>query len=85
MTNRSYDDDPMGIKDLMRYHGLEPLRNAKGELGVHISGDCEHHGKKDGKSFCKIHDKRPPVCRNYFCEKVIKKALEEQLTNGVKP
>lgn len=84
MTNRSFDNDPMGIKALMEYHGLKPLRNSKGELGVNIPGKCIHHEKRDGKSFCKIHENRPQVCRNYFCEKVIKKALEEKLVDGVR-
>jgi Fe-S-cluster containining protein len=76
LTNRSFDNDELGIKKLMEYHGLTPLRNAKGQIGVHIPGDCVHIDKSNGKFRCKIYETRPVVCREYFCEKVIKKALE---------
>ena len=83
MTNRSYDNDPREIKKLMEYHGIKPIKNAKGELGIHIPGDCEHLTEKDGLYGCKIHDTRPVVCREYHCEKIIKKALEKAITDGV--
>lgn len=83
MTNRSYDDDPKEIKRLIEYHGLTALKNSKGELGIHIPGDCVHYGEEEGKSICKIQDTKPIVCREYYCEKVIKKALEE-IANGLR-
>ena len=82
MTNRSYDDDPKEIKKLIEFHGLITMRNKKGELGIHIPSDCIHYGKKDGHSFCKIQDAKPVVCKEYYCEKAIRRALEESL-NGV--
>ena len=80
MTNRSFDNDPKEIKRLAKYHGLTLMRNKKGELGIKIPMTCEHLEMIDGKATCKIHDTRPVVCQEYFCGKVIKKALEEQLS-----
>ena len=83
MTNRSFDDDPKGIKKLMEYHGIQPIKNAKGELGIHIPGDCKHLTQdKDGKYGCAIYETRPLVCREYACEKIIKKAIEKA-TDGI--
>jgi Fe-S-cluster containining protein len=81
MTNRSFDDDPKEIKKLIEYHGLTTMKNKQGELGIHIPSDCIHYEMVDGKSSCKIHDTKPVVCREYYCEKIIKKALEE--ANGL--
>ena len=83
MTNRSYDNDPDEIKLLIAFHGLIPVRNKKGELGIHIPSECIHFEMIDGKSSCKINDTKPKVCRDYFCEKVITKALQEA-TNGLR-
>ena len=84
MTNRSYDDDPKEIKKLMSYHGIQPIKNAKGELGIHIKGKCEHFEWVDGKASCKIYETRPVVCKEYYCQKAkdLGKKLEE-LANGV--
>ena len=30
-----------------------------------FEGKCEHLGKKDGKYYCKIYDKRCDFCRNF--------------------
>jgi Fe-S-cluster containining protein len=80
MTNRSYDDDRKEIKKLIEFHGLQTMRNSKGELGIHIPGNCEHYDEdEEGKSLCKIHDTKPAVCREYFCERAIKSALEASL------
>jgi len=83
MTNRSFDDDPLEIKRLIEYHGCTPMKNKEGELGISIPMTCIHLEMIDGKATCKIHDTRPVVCKEYYCEKVIKKALEEQIANGV--
>jgi len=77
MTNRSFDNDPTEIKRLIEYHNLVVLKNKKGEMGIHIPGACVHLEMIDGKSKCKIYDNRPVVCQEYYCEKVIKKALKE--------
>jgi Fe-S-cluster containining protein len=83
MTNRSFDDDPREIKRLMEYHGIQPIKNSKGELGIHIPGDCKHLLKdSDWKYGCAIYETRPIVCREYCCEKIIKKALET-IADGV--
>ena len=83
MTNRSFDDDLLEIKRLIEYHGCTPMKNKEGELGISIPMTCIHLEMIDGKATCKIHDTRPVVCKEYYCEKVIKKALEEQIANGV--
>jgi Fe-S-cluster containining protein len=80
MSNRSFDDDPKEIKRLIEYHGCLPTKNKKGELGIIIPLTCIHLEFIDGKSRCRIYEKRPVVCKEYFCEKVIKEALEK---NGV--
>jgi len=84
MTNRSYDDDPKEIKKLMSYHGIKPLKNKEGELGIHIPCKCEHFYEDNGKAACAIHDTRPIVCREYFCAKACElgKHLED-IANGV--
>jgi Fe-S-cluster containining protein len=51
-------------------------------MGIHIPSKCINLEMVDGKPFCKIHDTRPGVCRNYFCEKVIAKALQG-VANGL--
>jgi Fe-S-cluster containining protein len=77
MSNRSYDDDPKEIKKLIEYHGCTPIKNAQGELGISIPMTCVHLGWDDeGKSFCKIHENKPVVCKEYYCGKVIEKALQ---------
>jgi hypothetical protein len=81
MKNRSFDDDPQGIKELIRYHGCIPMKNAEGELGIRIPMPCKHQYEEDGKVYCRIWENRPPVCKNYFCEPIIKTALEQ--SNGV--
>ena len=84
MTNRSFDDDPKGIKKLMEYHGLRPLKNAKGELGINIPGDCQHLTKdKDGKYGCAIYEDRPVVCREYYCQMAIDLGKELEKLSGV--
>ena len=84
MTNRSYDDDPKEIKRLMEYHGIKPIKNAQGELGIHIPGKCVHFEWVDGKASCKINDTKPVVCREYFCAKAIALGEKiEELANGV--
>jgi Fe-S-cluster containining protein len=101
MPNRSYDNDPKEIKKLIEYHGIKPLRNKdgnlgisvlskdvqllknkKGELGIHIPEKCKYFEWIDNKAFCQIHSTRPIVCREYYCEKIIKKAVEK-LIHGV--
>lgn len=82
MTNRSYDDDPTEIKKLIEFHGLRTMKNSKGELGIHIPSKCINLEMKDGKPSCKIEAIKPVVCREYYCEKVIAKALQEA-TNGL--
>jgi len=83
MTNRSYDDDPTEIKRLMEYHGIKPLKNAKGELGIHVPGKCDHfEWQADGKAGCKIYETRPVVCKEYYCDKIIQKALKKVIENG---
>ena len=83
MGNRNFDDDPKEIKRLIEYHGCIPMKNAKGELGIKIPMTCVYLEMIDGKSVCKIHDEKPVVCKEYYCERIIKKALEEQIVNGV--
>ena len=84
MTNRSYDDDPTEIKKLIQYHGIQPIKNAKGELGIHIDTPCIHFEMVDGKSSCKIQDNKPIVCKNYYCQKVKDKAETEKFVNHFK-
>ena len=79
MSNRSFDNDPKEIKKLIEYHNCEPIRNAKGELGIKIPMTCIHLRNIDGKCDCAIQDDKPVVCKEYFCERVIRKALEKQL------
>jgi len=77
LTNRDFDTDPKEIKRLAKYHGLILMKHKRtGELGIKIPITCKHLGWKNGKSFCKINDTKPVVCREYFCEKAISKALE---------
>lgn len=78
MSNRSYDDDPMEIKRLIEYHNCKPIKNAKGELGIKIPLTCIHLRLKNGKSSCEIHENKPVVCNEYFCERVIMKALKKK-------
>ena len=77
------DDGILGINVLLNV--IELRKNIKGELGIHIPGDCNYLMKdKDNNYGCTIHEKRPIVCREYYCEKIIKKALEKAaLMNGV--
>ena len=69
MSNRSFDDDPKEIKRLIAYHFCTPMKNAQGELGIKIPFTCIHLGWDNGKSFCKIHDTKPVVCKEYYCGK----------------
>ena len=79
MSNRSFDDDPKGIKRLMNLHAIEPVRNKEGELGACIPIRCKAM-IFDGEHWaCGIYKNRPVVCKEYFCERMIKKAL----ANGV--
>lgn len=82
MSNRSYEDDPKEIKRLIEYHGCAPVRGENGILGINIPLTCIYLGWKDGKSYCKIHDKKPIVCKEYYCKKVIDKAVIENFENG---
>jgi Fe-S-cluster containining protein len=79
MSNRSYDDDPTEIKRLIECHNCEPMRNAKGELGIKIPMTCIHLRMQDGKSSCAIHDSKPIVCKRYHCGRAIEKGLEKSL------
>ena len=88
MINRFFDDDPTEIKQLIEYHNCTPIRvpNPEGKdfLGIRIPQTCIHLERdKEGKSVCKIQDKKPIVCKNYHCKKVIEKAVRE-LTNGIR-
>jgi len=76
-------DGILGINILRNI--IELRKNINGELGIHIPGDCNYLTKdKDNNYGCMIHEKRPIVCREYACEKIIKKALEKAvLINGV--
>jgi len=75
MTNRDFEDDPKEIKRLIQYHGCIPVKNQKGELGMSVPIKCRFLIFKDEKWTCAIEDKKPIVCKEYFCERVIKKAL----------
>lgn len=76
--NRLADDDKLEIARLIKYHGCEPVKNEKtGELGIRIPITCEHLDLQDGKAVCKIYETRPVVCKNYFCKKVIEKAIKK--------
>jgi len=77
------DDGILGIAVLRNV--IELRKNIRGELGIHIPGDCKYLTKdKEGIYGCTIHDTRPIVCREYACEKIIKKALEKAiLTDGI--
>lgn len=77
MTNRSFDDDPKEIKRLIAYHRCIPMKDKNGELGIKIPMTCIQLGWKDGKSYCKINATKPVVCKEYYCEKIIKKALTD--------
>jgi hypothetical protein len=81
MSNRSFDNDPKEIKRLILLHGCQPMKNDKGELGISIPIKCSALIFKDGQWTCALGDKRPVVCKEYFCERMIKKALER--ANGV--
>jgi Fe-S-cluster containining protein len=84
MTNRNYEDDPKEIKRLIEYHHCSPIKNAKGELGISIPLTCIHLGwDKEGKSFCKIQDKKPIVCKEYYCQRVKEKAKIEKFIEGL--
>lgn len=76
LTNRSFDNDPKEIKRLAEYHNLTVMKNKKGEMGIKIPITCKHLGWKDGKSFCKINDTKPIVCKEYFCGKAIENGLK---------
>jgi len=82
MSNRSYDNDPKEIKRLIEYHGCTPIKNMKGELGISIPMTCQYLAWEGSKSICKIQDKKPVVCKEYYCGKIIEQALKEKL-NGV--
>jgi len=82
MTNRDFEDDPKEIKRLIEYHNCKALKNKQGEMGIKIPISCIHLGFNDGKAYCKIYETRPVVCKEYYCEKVIRKALEK-LTDGI--
>lgn len=81
LTNRSYDNDPKEIKRLIEYHCCEPMKNKRGQLGIKIPMTCIELRLIDGISSCDIHDHKPVVCKEYYCEKIIKKALEK--LNGI--
>jgi Fe-S-cluster containining protein len=83
MTNRSFDDDPTEIKRLMEYHNVEPTRGPNGELGLKIKHNCIHLEWDNGLAKCKIHDTKPIVCKDYSCEKIIKKAIEKAALDGI--
>jgi Fe-S-cluster containining protein len=79
MTNRSFDDDPKEIKRL-----IIAMKNKQGELGIKIPMTCRHLENNDEGIFaCTINDTKPVVCQEYFCEKVIKTALEKEMSNGI--
>jgi Fe-S-cluster containining protein len=87
MTNRFFDDDPTEIKRLIEYHNCTPVKvnnpNGKDFLGIRIPQTCINlDWDKDGKSICKIHDNKPIVCNEYYCKKVIEKAVHK-LANGL--
>jgi Fe-S-cluster containining protein len=86
MSNRFFDDDPTEIKKLIEYHNCTPIRvsnpGGKDFLGIRIPQTCVHLKMVKGKAVCKIHDKRPRVCKEYFCKKVIEKALRRG-ANGI--
>jgi Fe-S-cluster containining protein len=78
MTNRSFDNDPKEIKRLAKYHNLELMRHKEtGELGIKVPMTCIHLGWDNGKSYCKIHETRPVVCKEYFCGDAIQKGIEK--------
>ena len=82
MLNRDPDNDPKEIARLIKYHGCEPLRCKQPDgtyvMGIRIPMTCEHlEQTENGKFSCKIHETRPVVCKEYFCEKIIAKAVKE--------
>jgi Fe-S-cluster containining protein len=81
MSNRSFDNDPTEVKRLIEYHNCEPMRNAKGELGIKIPMTCIHLRMNDSESECAIHDDKPIVCKRYHCGKAIEEGLKK--LNGV--
>jgi Fe-S-cluster containining protein len=80
MENRSFNNDHLELKRWIEYHNCIPQKNSKGELGIKVKEPCIHLGwDKNGKSFCKIHDNKPIVCKKYHCDKVKKKAEMENI------
>jgi Fe-S-cluster containining protein len=81
---KPYDGDSTEVKKLMEYHNCTPMRSKTGELGIRIPMTCEHLGwTKDKKSYCKIHDNKPEVCKVYFCERVKQKAEIEKFVKDL--
>jgi len=83
LTPLRREDGILGINVLLSV--IKFRQNIRGELGIHIPGDCNYLTKdKDNNYGCAIHEKRPIVCREYACEKIIKKALEKAASmNGI--
>ena len=77
MTNRKFDDDPTEIKKLIEYHNCIPMRRHDGVLGIQNPLTCKYLKTKKGKCLCMIQDEKPKVCADYFCKKVLDKAVKE--------
>jgi len=55
----------------LMHHRCDPIitkQNGKKYLALSIPLTCKHLSSKKGDYSCKIHDKRPEVCKRYNCQ-----------------
>ena len=63
-------EDPKEKARWWQYHHCEVVPYPKGDkfaMGVRVPLTCMHLIYRDGQYSCKIYDKRPVLCRDYFC------------------
>ena len=73
LTDVHYDDDIKEIGRWAQYHGVQITRytvDGIDRLGINIPGECKFLVKdNDGMYSCAIYEKRPEICKQYFCKR----------------
>ena len=74
LDNVAIGKDIEGIAQWIKWHGCEPMRypGKDGDvLAIKIHIPCEHLviDTETKLATCLIYDRRPPLCRNYLCDK----------------
>jgi Fe-S-cluster containining protein len=77
MENIKLDDgDPRELIRYYTYHSCEPMEKeiqGKKVLAIRIPIPCKHFNQE--QKTCMIYENRPVVCKEFFCKKVIEKAV----------